>query len=248
MTGAVAVNGTEAPEAAMPGGTRGGFSRYKERLRRLFFTERIPAALAGVSLTEAKYVVVDTELTGLNPETDSIISIGAVRMHGGRIDLGDLFYRVVNPATALSPESIVVHGITPSEVHGKPSIEAIFDDFAGFCGDAVIVGHFIGLDLDFIGRELGRSGRSPFWGFAVDTCRVYQWLQKNNGGFSRSYAGGDEDLDLFSIARRLRVPVSGAHNALNDAFITAQVFQRFVSLLPRLGVRTLGDLLIIGRS
>lgn len=226
----------------------GGLSRYKEKIRRLLFREKMPAALAGMPLGEAGYVVVDTELTGLDPEIDSIISIGAVKMHGGRIDLGDLFYRIVNPSTAMSPESIVVHGITPSEVHGKPSIEAVFDDFAGFCRDAVIVGHFIGLDLDFIGRELGRSGRSPFWGFAVDTCRVYQWLQKNNGGFSRHYAGAGEDFDLFSIARRLRVPVSGAHNALNDAFITAQVFQRFLSLLPSLGVRTLGDLMIIGRS
>ena len=42
-------------------------------------------------------VVVDTELTGLDEKKDSIVSIGAVRMTGGRIELGDMFYRLVSP-------------------------------------------------------------------------------------------------------------------------------------------------------
>ena len=51
---------------------------------------------------ECPYVVVDTELTGLDEKKDSIVSIGAVRMTGGRIELGDMFYRLVSPRTQLT--------------------------------------------------------------------------------------------------------------------------------------------------
>ena len=60
-------------------------------------------------ITEARYVVVDTELTGLDENRDSIVSIGAVRMTGGRIELGDSFYRLASPRTELSAASVVIH-------------------------------------------------------------------------------------------------------------------------------------------
>jgi DNA polymerase III epsilon subunit-like protein len=50
-------------------------------------------------LFDEKYVVLDTELTGLDEKKDSIVSIGAVRMHGGSIALGDTFYRLLKPET-----------------------------------------------------------------------------------------------------------------------------------------------------
>ena len=50
----------------------------------------------GIPIGEANYVVVDTELTGLNPRSDSIISIGAMKMLGSRIDLGNAFYRLIS--------------------------------------------------------------------------------------------------------------------------------------------------------
>ena len=45
----------------------------------------------GMALESARYVVIDTELTGLDEKKDSIVSIGAVRMEGGRIEMGDSF-------------------------------------------------------------------------------------------------------------------------------------------------------------
>ena len=96
---------------------------------------------------QSRYVVMDTELTGLDVKKDSIVSVGAVAMVGGRIILGETFYEMVSPETALRSESIVVHGIMPSEVVGKPSIGAVLDDFLKFCEGAVVVGHFLSLDL-----------------------------------------------------------------------------------------------------
>ena len=85
-------------------------------------------------ITETGYVVIDTELTGLNERKDSIVSIGAVRMTGTRIDLSQTFYRLIKPDSKFKPESVVIHGITPSDVSEKPNIDSIISDFLEFCG------------------------------------------------------------------------------------------------------------------
>jgi DNA polymerase-3 subunit epsilon len=201
----------------------------------------------GVPVNEAGFVVVDTELTGLEVKKNSIISIGAVKMKGTRIDLGNVFYRLINPSTAIDHRGIVVHGITPSDVAEEPPVEHVLSEFLEFCGDDIIVGHFISLDMDFINREVKRSRGSFLKNSVVDTCRLYEWIKSGDGSFSRHYDGNSGELDLVSLAREYGVPVSDAHNALGDAFITAQLFQRFMGVLAGLGVKTARDLVRVGR-
>lgn len=203
---------------------------------------------AGVPIGDAGYVVLDTELTGLDIKTNSIISIGAVKMRGAAIELGNVFYKLINPSTEISHESVVIHGITPSDVAEKPSIEKVICELTDFCGDDVIVGHFVSLDMTFINRDMKRICSDVLHNPAVDTRRLYEWIKENTDTFSRHYRGRADELDLFSLAREYGVPVSGAHNALGDAFITAQLFQRFLSMLPALGVSTVRDLLRIGKA
>jgi DNA polymerase-3 subunit epsilon len=85
-------------------------------------------------ITDVPYVVLDTELTGLDEKKDSIISVGALRMHGGKIDLGETFYRLVSPKTMISAQSVVIHEIMPSEVVEKPAIDAVLKEFSIFAG------------------------------------------------------------------------------------------------------------------
>jgi DNA polymerase-3 subunit epsilon len=205
-----------------------------------------PKDLLDIAINEACYAVIDTELTGLDPKRDSIVSIGAIKMSGMRIKLGEAFYRLVKPQTALTSDSVVVHGITPSEVEEKPYIGGVIPELMNFCKGCVIVGHFIHLDLMFLNREIKRFSGQSLDNPAVDTYRIHDWVKHHNGDFSRQY-GDDGEKDLFSLAKKYKIQVSMAHNALMDAFITAQLFQRFLSRLPQLGVRTVRDLLIIGR-
>jgi DNA polymerase-3 subunit epsilon len=196
---------------------------------------------------QCRYVVMDTELTGLDVKKDSIVSLGAVAMEGGRIVLGSQFYELVRPAAALKSESVVVHGITPEEVRDKPSIGAVIEDFLAFCEGAVVVGHFIGLDLSFLNKELRRLQGRAFAGPVVDTLKIHEWIRRHDGDFSRHFDGMARDKDLFSLAKKYHIQISAAHNAQMDAFITAQLFQRFLRFLPQLGVRTVKELLKIGK-
>ncbi|MDR3684934.1 MAG: hypothetical protein P4L11_14495, partial [Geothrix sp.] len=53
-------------------------------------------------------------------------------------------------------------------------------------------------------------------------------------------------LSLFELARLFDIPVAGAHTALGDAYLTAQLFQRLLPLLVEAGIHDLTSLLRIG--
>ncbi len=194
---------------------------------------------------ETRYVVIDTELTGLDERKDSIVSIAAVRMAGGRIDLEDTFYRLVNPETELTAESVIIHGITPSEVVRKPGIEKSLSEFLRFCGNDVVVGHCVSIDLSFINREMKRIFGYSMKNHAVDTSALYEWIRKNLSS-RRAFPYAFTDSGLYDIAQFFGIPVNGAHNAAMDAFITAQVFQRFIPMLIDRGIKSIGELLSVG--
>lgn len=199
-------------------------------------------------IREGSYVVFDTELTGLKTKKDSIVSIGAVRIQDGRIDLGDFFYRVVEPETKLTGESVVIHSITPSEASEAPDIGLLLPEFLDFCGDSIMVGHMVSIDIGFINKEMARLYNSELKNPAVDTYSIYRWIRKNEEKACAFHEGKKDNADLFTLAKKYEIPVTGAHNALNDAFVTAQLFQRFLSMLPQFGVSTVGELIKAGKN
>jgi DNA polymerase III subunit epsilon len=207
---------------------------------------RAEADALNFSSEETSYVVIDTELTGLNPKKDSIISIGAVKMSGGRIKLNETFHSLIRPETVIRRSSILIHEITPSDVEKKPSADVVIRNFLDFCGESVIVGHFLSLDLSFLNKQMKELFNRTVQGPVIDTFRIYSWMKECGDSYSH-FGNGDGATDLFSVAQKFEIRVSDAHDALMDAFVTAQLFQRFLAFLPGMGVRTMKELLMIGR-
>jgi len=198
-------------------------------------------------IQEAKYIVFDTELTGLSIKKDSIVSIGALKMHGGKIDLNETYYKVVDPKAKLTGQSVLIHGITPSEASECPHIDVLLPEFLDFCGSRIIVGHFIAIDLAFINKEMTELFGFPLQNPAIDTRKVYQWIRRHEEQLCSYHAGLSEKMDLLSLANRYSITVNKAHHSLDDAFVTAQLFQRFIALTIKFGARTIADLVSIGR-
>lgn len=196
-------------------------------------------------IADARYVVIDTELTGLNERKDSIISIGAVRMEGTRIEMGNPFHRLIKPESAFKPESVIIHGITPSDVVQQPNIDAILAEFLEFCDADIIVGHCVSIDLLFLNKEMKRMFGDSIHNPALDTYKVYKWLRQKVPTRT-CFSASPRDTSLYEIAQCFSIAVRGAHDALVDAFITAQLLQRFMPVLIDTGVTCMGDLLKIG--
>jgi len=202
----------------------------------------------GAFLKDAPFVVFDTELTGLDAKRDSIISLGAIRMHGGRIDLSGRFYRLLNPHTEFKPKSVVIHGIMPSEVIEKPNIDIVLSEFLEYCGNDIVVGYCVDIDLHFINREMARIYGLSFANAVVEICYLYEWLKKrmNSARAGEHFLPILREGKLYDIAKAYGIAVSGAHNAMVDAYVTAQIFQRFLPLLISKGIETVSDLMRIG--
>lgn len=198
-----------------------------------------------ISLTDARYTVIDTELTGLNERKDSIVSIGAVKMTGIKIELGRTFYRLMKPRASLKPESVVIHGITPSDVQQQPESKTILSGFLQFCGQDILIGHCVLIDLSFLNREMKETLGYCLHNPILDTFSLYSWL-KRKGPPRDCFASTPRSCALYEISRCFGISVKGAHNALMDSFITAQIFQRFLPILIEAGITTTGDLLEIG--
>jgi DNA polymerase-3 subunit epsilon len=196
-------------------------------------------------IKQVRYVAIDTELTGLDEKKDGIVSLGAVRMTGGTIHPGENFYRLVNPSHELRAESVVIHQITPSEVREQPDIRTALLEFFAFCGQDVLVGHFVNIDLCFFDRESkcisGKTVTNP----VIDTISVYTWLRRRLP-MAECFSLPETGTSLYDIARTFNIPLEGAHNALQDAFTTAQLLQRFLPMLEQAGATEIGDLLKIG--
>jgi len=210
------------------------------------FSRKSAAGEKALPPAAARYAVIDTELTGLDERRDSIVSLGGLRVAQGRIDLADRYYQEARPASSLTPTSIVLHGITPEEMRGRPEIGGLLRGFLDFCAGDILVGHFVEIDLQFLGKELAAAALPPLANRALDTWALYDWLagrapHDGGPGFPRLH-----DPRLPELARALGVPHVREHHALVDAFVTAQVFQRLLRRLPRWEVGTLDHLLRIG--
>lgn len=190
-----------------------------------------------------EFVVLDTELTGLNKKEDHIVSIGAIIMKERRISLGDIFYRVLNPQCKLKRESVLIHELTSSELEKCPKIKPILMEFLNFIKDRPVVGHFIEIDLKFLRREMKNNLKIKFEPVAIDTYIVFNWLIER-GLISNKFR---EATSLTQIAEAFDIRVENLHDALYDAFITAQIFQREIALIQSVQLSWFDFMKKIGR-
>ena len=196
------------------------------------------------TLDSIHYVVLDTELTSLDHRTNRMLSIGAIAMQGPSIQLGNQFYRVVNPQVQIPAESVVIHKLRSEDVVSGEQPRKCLDDLRKFIEGAVLVGHCVEIDLKILDKEMRQTGlelSNP----AIDTARVHHWILRH-GQYSEDLSVQLDNLDLTTLAKFYNLDVQDAHHALSDAFLTARVWQKMLHTLQSKGVRDLQKLLRIG--
>jgi DNA polymerase-3 subunit epsilon len=201
---------------------------------------------AETPLEAVRYVVVDTELTSLDSQSNRILSIGAVTMDGSKIRMGQQFYRIVNPGIDVPAETVIIHGLRPVDVVEGGSPSQTVADFLKFAEGAVLVGHFVGIDLAALKKELA-SACARLEEPALCTARIQRWLDLRRSAYQEDRGHHVESVDLASLAKRYGMEVREAHHALYDAFLTARLWQRLMHQLGSYGVKTLSEALRIGK-
>jgi DNA polymerase III subunit epsilon len=184
---------------------------------------------------QARYCVVDLELSGLDPRTDEIISFGAVPIDGGLITAGRSLYGLARPTRPLREASVVVHGIRTVDLDEAPPLdESILPLLEALTG-RVLVAHSAAVERAFLGAALRRQNirlREP----VLDTALLGRLLMLERAESTPPV------LSLSQLAAALGLPVHNPHHALGDALTTAQVFLAVASHLEKRGAETVGTL------
>ena len=162
------------------------------------------------------YVVIDLEMTGLNPKTDKILELAAVRVREGQEVAA--YSKIVNPQVPLNEKIIELTGITAEEAEAGALADETVVEFLDFLGEDVLVGQNVIFDYSFL-KQWAANHKYSLEKNAVDTLKL-----------ARTFLPAEQKKDLESLCAYFAVERVHAHRALDDARETAQIFEKLKSL------------------
>jgi len=100
-------------------------------------------------------VVIDTETTGLNNREDRIVDISIIKILPDGKE--EMLSSLINPTIPIPVESTEIHGITDSDVQGKPTFKEFAQKIIDFIDNCDLCGFNIKFDLSFLESEYQRA-------------------------------------------------------------------------------------------
>ena len=190
--------------------------------------ERVSVHGPGDMPLDGEFIAFDLETTGLDPNTDAIIEIGAVRMRGDQVL--EHYSTFADPGHPLSPKTVSLTSITDEMVRGAPKPAQAVADFLAWVGDTPLVAHNAEFDTGFVRAYCQRAGRD-FDPLYFDTLILAQYLcpQLNNH-------------KLDTVSTHLGLPPFHHHRADDDAAICGQIFAAMIPMLKELGVERVSQI------
>lgn len=180
-----------------------------------------------------RFVVFDTETTGLNIKKDRILSIGTVGITEHTIKISDSFECYISQ-DIFKNDSVKIHGILKEGHHKKVGEEEAIEQFLNHIQNAVLVAHHAVFDIAMINTSLKRMGLHKLKNRVLDLGYIFK--KTNIEKTSRDH------FSLDDLARRFNIPQHDRHTASGDAYITALLFLKILSQLKLKNKITLHEL------
>lgn len=181
----------------------------------------------------ARWVVVDCETTGLDIARDHLISLGAVAVCEGRVALGESFSAVLKPRRTGGKENVLVHGIGYAAQEAGADPAATLRSFAEFAGDDPLVAFHAPFDRAILERAFSEGGLGRWRRRWLDLAELLPLL----------FADGKADTGLDDWLARFSIYHPARHEALGDAYATAQLLQIVLVAGRKEGYARVGELI-----
>ncbi len=168
---------------------------------------------------DGTFIVFDLETTGLNPVSEEITEIAAVRVVEGEIR--DSFQTYVNPHKPIPAEITELTGISDETVADAPDLDKAVPEFLAWAGEGQypLVAHNAGFDMGFLRTACQRLGIEREF-TSIDTLEMSRLMLPHMHKFK-----------LNILAKELQVGPFEHHRASEDAAVLGRIY---VKLLKRL--------------
>ena len=161
---------------------------------------------ANLPTLERTYIALDLETTGLDADREKIIQVGAVKFCGDRVL--DRFDTFVNPGRAIPDFIQRLTGIRPDQVSRAPHFSAVSQGLEEFIEDHPVIGHNVTFDLRFLETH----------GLDLPNARYDTW------DLASFVLPSSAEYSLVALARQFGLEHQRAHQAIDDADATRQLF------------------------
>lgn len=156
--------------------------------------------------------VFDFETSGLNPETDRVIEIAAIRCKGNKVV--SEFSTLVKFDGTLSPKIVELTGINTDDLKDGLDEDTAFRILNRFLKDSVLVAHNAAFDLSFLHFTLMRLANRSFANPFIDTLTISRDILYY-------------PYTLKDVCDQYDISFEGAHRAANDVYACWEIYKRF---------------------
>ena len=163
-------------------------------------------------------VVFDCETTGLDPQKDHIVSIGAVKIKGDKILTDQALHIYVQQKKEIAHESIKIHQIRNCDLQDAVAIEEAIESFLHFIGNRTLAGYYLEFDVAMINKYTKKMFGITLPNKQEEVSALYYDKKIS------TIPQGKIDLRFDTIVANLALPRLKAHDALNDAIMTAMMY------------------------
>ena len=170
-----------------------------------------------------RFVVLSTETSGLNPNKDVILSLGAFSVIDDGIVIKDNFEAVLLQYKFLQDNGLSNEFIIESKMLKMPEPDAI-EAFVNYIGNSILVGHHINFDIEMLNSALERLDCGRLKNEALDIDMMYRKLMDIN----------DKQFSLDDLSEIYKIPKSDRNSSSEDAYKIALLF---LKLKSRLGIK-----------
>lgn len=181
---------------------------------------------------QGRYIVLDTETTGLN-NNDQIVELGCHEIINGKLT-GGQFHIYIRPRTVMDNEVIKIHKISNSFY--DDFYQGIYEgdkqnliNFIKWVGNSLIFAHNAPFDMKAINIEL------KYWGLNEISEKRFRCTMRIFteviGKIDPSYYDKFVNLEKCCEYFNLKSNKLSYHNALFDAFMTARLIDKLYELI-----------------
>lgn len=204
-----------------------------------YFDAKKDLPLRDKYLRELRFVVLDTETTGLDTKKDNLISIGAIVIENQSIIINQSIESILYHDENIVNEAILIHGLRPSDLATGKQVKAALEEFYNFLNNSIVVAHHTGFDIAMLSKAVRMFYPSfKMYNYDLDTAKLAMKIDKVN---PQKQVIDRKKYTLDALCERYDVEVVERHTAWGDAYTTALLFLKLTNILEERGWDKLED-------